>query len=566
MALDYELLNRAIARQGGQPLEPPPEPELPHAVALDVPALQAPVVEPLAQPAPPPEVPPPAPAQALVRTLEPGAAPSVAATPPPAPATPSLGTAAGYGVEDTMRSLDELTTGQAEAAMRAAEAEGAAGKRKAEAGDTYAREVDEISKRHETREAAAEEMFQRTMGEFRALNDAANALPPARDRRDRGQRAWGVLAVALGGTDAANIINAGVNRDIALQQAAIDNKRKGAESKLTELGLARQFIGDQREATRFASALRKERFAGEVEAAAGELSSQTARDKGLQVAAQYKVEARKEQLDVLKKIMGGKMNALEAAMMIKLGVMSPAEARARMVAGEEPVGEAPAARVAGGLTKTQQGQVNLTTHQNEIPGVEWLVDPSQVTPEDRENVQKIKSGMDGVTRTVARAKAAYLIAADPKRPDKERLTALGRYRNLMTSQMPGYLSQATGSGTPQEAEVQRLLQSLPPVPVVNDVAGLRGALQSLENWRDDRSTDPAGFDYFVEDFADIAAGRMANYKGRPAPVQAGESQANGGRSGRGAGGRGGGGGATQSAKPPAALPDLSDRFRRPKKK
>ena len=378
--LDYDLINRAIMRQKGTPLpvpsavQTPLDPATVDALdgAMGVPlGVQAPVA---AAPVPAPEpvdVAPPAPVEPqVIRTIEPAAPPPAAepAQATAAPAGPNLGVADGYGIDETMRSLDELTTAQAEAAMRTGEAEAKAAERKGAAGNQYAREVDEISKRHATQEAASAEMYQRTMDEFRAMNAAIAAMPPPHDRRNRGERFWGMFATALSDSG-AKLVQDGINRDIQLQQNEIDNKRKDANAKLTELGIAREFIQDQRAATQFAAALRKERFAGEMEAAAGELAAGTSRDKALQVAAQYKVEARQQQLGILKSVMGGKMNALEAAMLVKLGVMSPAEARAAMGVGAGGATEGPASRVPGKLTKGDESKLNVNTYQNELPGV-----------------------------------------------------------------------------------------------------------------------------------------------------------------------------------------------------
>jgi hypothetical protein len=552
--LDYDLINRAIMRQGGSPLPVPSATQTPldpatvdaldgamgvplgnQALAQAEPipnAMGQQVAEPIPTAVGEPEIVPAADGAQPIRTIapdapvvhrppelrQPPAAPPAATSPaaPAAPAAPNLGTADGYGIDETMRSLDELTTAQAEAALRTGEAEAKAGERKGAAGNQYAREVEEISKKHATQEAASAEMYQRTMDEFRAMNAAIAAMPAPHDRRNRGERFWGMFATALSDTG-AKLVQDGINRDIQLQQNELDNKRKDSNAKLTELGIAREFIQDQRAATQFAAALRKERFAGEMEAAAGELAAGTSRDKAFQIAAQYKVEARQQQLGILKSVMGGKMNALEAAMMVKLGVMSPAEARAAMGVGAGGATEGPAARVPGKLTKGDESKLNVNTYQNELPGVEWLVDPAQVTAADRENVQKIKSAADRVNQVVSRAREAYMVAADPKRSDDERLAALSRYRTLVESQLPGFVSQATGSGTPQEGEAQRLLRSLPPMPIINDVAGVRGALQSLDNWRNDRSMDPQLFEYFVQDFTDVVNSGMSSYKGRLAP-------------------------------------------------
>jgi len=323
--MDRELIARAIAKQRGQP----------YGVDLGAPELTAPVAEPIAPPAVDlgqPDMPP-------AET-----APEQQPAAPPAPPD-AFAPAQGAGMDDALRSLDELTTMQANAAIREGDAAAEAGKRKGEAANEYAGEARAMAEQFESKDKAADAMFQRTMGEIRALNAAAAALPPPHDRRTHKQRVWGAIATVLGGGAAQDVINKGIDRDIAAQQAALDQKRVAAADKLTELGIARQYLGDVRGSAEFARGLRKERFAAEVEAAAGTLESKTARDKALQAAAQYKVDGKKEQLDALKKLMGGKMGAMEAAMLVKLGVLSPAEARAQMGTSQAPAQPTPGSKL-----------------------------------------------------------------------------------------------------------------------------------------------------------------------------------------------------------------------------
>lgn len=494
--------------------------------------------------APPPVMVEPAPAPEPAPVAEPVALPPAAdlAPPPVAEPAPVPVEPPPDPTEGATDELERLTQQQADAAMQVGEAEAQAAQREVERRDEWDREAAEIAKKHDTREAAADEMQRTAMERFRKLN-AEIENTEIRDDRTSGQRVWGAIGLALagwseglsGGTNnavaqVAGLINEGVDRRIAIQKSNLENKRKSSDAAQTEYGIARQYLGDTREATEYARAAAKERFANSMAREAAQLTSQTARARATQVATQFKVEAQKEKLDVLKKALGGKMSAMEAAMLVKLGVLSPAEAKAQMgVAGGAP-GAAPADSVPGALTKTQQGAVNVATHQNEVPGLTWLVDPSKVSKEDREAAQKIKSGSDRAVKTVQKARAAYEIAIDPKRSDEERLSALNRYRTLTNVQLPGYVSQATGSGTPQESEAQRLLASLPPAPVVNDVAGARALLQRMNNWANDTTMDPRAFDYFAEDFGDIVDSGLEAYKARrgtatPPPSSSGKPKA-----------------------------------------
>jgi hypothetical protein len=534
--MDRELIERAIAKQNGVPFLPPAMPgEAPYVPAgapADV-ALVAP--EPLPAAAPPPAVvtaPPPAALEATPApaALEATPAPAASSAPPeptppfPPDSPPPLALpddGGGTGLGDAVSSLEAFSDVQAEAGLRAGKEEKRDAMRRGREAREWAAEARDMSERYDNRDAAADAMYRETMAQFRRLSEEAAALPPAHDRRGKGKRIFGALVGIIGGKDVTEMINLGVERDIAEQQAVIDSKRKSAADKLTELGITRQYIGDVRESTRFAAALRKERFAGELEAAAADLTSANARNKAVAGAAQIKVDAQKEKLDVLKKVMGGKMSALEAAMLVKLGVLTPAEAKLRL-GGVDPSAAAapgtdPAGLVPGKLTKTHASKLAVDTFQNEVPGVRWLVDPAKVSPADREEVQKRAAAGQLAVATLRKARGRYEVAMDKSKSDAVRLSALGSYRTLMKVTLPGFMSQATGSGTPQSAETDRLLESMPPVPVVNDVAGLRAAYESIKNWVGDRTIDPEVISIFAEDFTDLVNVGLRGFKGELDP-------------------------------------------------
>ena len=73
-----------------------------------------------------------------------------------------------------------------------------------------------------------------------------------------------------------------------------------------------------------------------------------------------------------------------------------------------------------------------------------------------------------------------------------------------------------------------MLRTLPPPPVVNDVMGIRGAMQAIDNWKNDMSTDPRSFDYFLDDFTAEVNASMGPYKGNLELVKGGKPGGNGG--------------------------------------
>lgn len=130
------------------------------------------------------------------------------------------------------------------------------------------------------------ETYDKLVGEFRDLNKQI-ASTQIRDRSTTGQVVVRAIAQAFAGLgDAMNAragrstnflgavtkqIDSQVDRDIALQRMALDEKRTAAAAKLTELGVARSRFKDESTALSYARAARKEQYAARM----GELAART---------------------------------------------------------------------------------------------------------------------------------------------------------------------------------------------------------------------------------------------------------------------------------------------------
>jgi hypothetical protein len=153
------------------------------------------------------------------------------------------------------------------------------------------------------------------MSQYKDLNDQASRAQ-AIDSRSSGQKAMGILAVALGGLGDAfakmggnnstdysgrilSGIDAAVERDLQTQREAIQGKRAAAASKMTELGLARSFFQDDAQAMEFARASRKEMYAREMEAVATRSQIPAIQAQAQQAAAQAYAESAEKKAQLL---------------------------------------------------------------------------------------------------------------------------------------------------------------------------------------------------------------------------------------------------------------------------
>ena len=351
-----EIVRRAIAKEKGQP--------------YDTPGDVARVVEP----------------KQVVRTIEPKAeavpgGETAAEVPPAASAEPSE--PASLSLQPTVQSAQsdaaKILADNEEAMSGIADAEAAHAKAKAERGKAFLADYDALEKEYGDKEKAALAGIKKLQDEYGALNDEIRQLPPIQDRRSGFDKFIGGIGVGIGQmVDQNNLvaglmqgmnvqthnadaiqgqINQNAERDIALQRENNNNARKNADAKMNELALAQQYLGDTQQAHRFAVALRKDRNAAEMDVAADELASKTARDQMRLEIGKTRAAARKEMNDILQTEMGAKAAAFQA---IALGKMTPEQAASFIgnlggsAAGGPTKAEVKAAKGAESINKSQE--------------------------------------------------------------------------------------------------------------------------------------------------------------------------------------------------------------------
>lgn len=156
--------------------------------------------------------------------------------------------------------------------------------------------------------------------QWNALNDQANNSVIS-DRRSVKQKAMGALALGLGqATDQNNLvaglmqgvpvqthnadsiqdnINATIDRDIDIQRMNLQNKRAAADAKYSQLGMARQFFGDDTAAEQFVRSSQKEEFGLAMEQIANTLGNDVAKQRAIAVGEQNKLEGQQGKAQLL---------------------------------------------------------------------------------------------------------------------------------------------------------------------------------------------------------------------------------------------------------------------------
>lgn len=141
--------------------------------------------------------------------------------------------------------------------------------RSADEGADYQRQLAE-------REDSYNKATEKAQEEQRAIAKFIGDYEP-KDRRSMGQLAASAVAVALTSfsdawtgrdtsTQVTDLIQRGIDRDLAEQQALIENKRTALAAKNTEIGQLREKFGDQIDTMKLARAMKLEQAAQEIEA------------------------------------------------------------------------------------------------------------------------------------------------------------------------------------------------------------------------------------------------------------------------------------------------------------
>lgn len=206
----------------------------------------------------------------------------------------------------TQGQLDAIA-GMSSVAQRGAEA-------KSKVLDAQRADLEQQSQGAQGRADAFASERDRLIGEYNRLHAEADAAPEPADRRSTSQKVMGMIGLALTGLSDALAAGAGrqqnmmgdtearidqmVQRDIAAQKEAIDNKRKAADRKLNQLGMARQFFQDDQQAAQFVGSLRQQMYATELERQASLMSPSELQQKLLLDAGRIKQAAADNQVQL----------------------------------------------------------------------------------------------------------------------------------------------------------------------------------------------------------------------------------------------------------------------------
>lgn len=309
--LTDQQLREAIAAYNGDPFA--------GAYGMRAPASMGPSAGPPGAVLPPEQSVPPA---AMLPPEQ--SVPPAAAVPPPqaaaaAPATPAARVDRRDPYAAAMQAVEQQSAIRADAQRGAAEARERAGQAEADAVGRLRDEIGESSARQQARAKDFREYRDRQLAEYSKLSEEA-ARMSARDRRTRGQKAMGALAVGIGniadglhsaGATYAGVssssnyaqqiddaVNTAVERDLEEQREAIRNAKDRAANALVELGLARDFFQDDATADAWAAQALREQYGLELQQQAATLNSEVARQEGIAVGAQITQDAAERKLGI----------------------------------------------------------------------------------------------------------------------------------------------------------------------------------------------------------------------------------------------------------------------------
>jgi hypothetical protein len=310
MALSNEELQRAIAAYQGSNAPAPVMDVAPAVAALPPDAQPAVVVPPVA---PVVEQPP------VVQQALPPSAPEVSQLP-----TPTVTNSTG-----ALREMDAGTEAQLQAEEHKAAAQALAND-----------EQSKLVEKQAALEAAAQADAQKKLDEGRqrvaAIYDQAKAIDSeadkiqVKDRRTTTQKVLGIIGLALSSVAdgmsgfsgkqtnfAGNLessLNAAVDKDLALQREAIQDKRKQSAARYSEMGIAQKlFVDDVESATKYASALRKDMYARELDASAKRSANPVIQAEGAATAAKILQDNAKEKAQLLTSKENARIAAAAAA-------------------------------------------------------------------------------------------------------------------------------------------------------------------------------------------------------------------------------------------------------------
>lgn len=453
-----------------------------------------------AQPAPVPQAPAEGPA-APVDASMPAGAPGAPPAPPQRPAGPRTFDGA---VQDYAQSSQE----QADAVRAEGEAKAQGLEQQAALERTQAEQVAEEQKRQAEERKAHEAALKESTEQFAASADEASKMR-AVDKRGTGQRIAGMLGVALAGIGdafakmggnastqyAQNVeagINAGVERDLQLQREAIDDKRKSAAAKLTEVGLAQKMLDNVDDQNKYALALLQLKHAGEVKAQASQFGSQQARAVSEAGASKVEADADKTILDLTEKNAAQKMRSRFGAAKSGGGVVAGQQLGTQKELEAKVAAGVTLSKAEAALLKQQQGITSTSNKATEaqlkadaknadrqddiIPGYHQDDATVKLTPGEVFAVRKAHRAAVGVEWLSNDLAQLWDTAMDASKPDAARALARSKY-DLTRNDLLSGKSVQTGQGTITEGDAKRTGGAIPELPT-----NWLGAVQSAKNY------------------------------------------------------------------------------------
>lgn len=342
-----------------------------------------------------------------------------------------------------------------------------------EAKSEAAKAVGKVARAHADKVEEDTANFQKVFGDqnkklegiaadYRSLMDGANNTKIMYDRRTTGQKVMGIIAMALGGVgDAMALagghethtldkihegIQASIDRDVAMQREAIEDKRRAAAGKLTEFGLGMQMFGNTKDAAKFAEAARGEKYAALADEAAANSDSVIFKKAATLAAAKTRAQSEATHMELF--------NGLELQRQRTEAAIAGAQNRGSLITPE----------LAYRIGQDAMNRDNAAAAR-QIPGLEPTRDLTQVTDqqyktavESKNTYDKLLTNLDAMEKL---ATADYSpLNGDPRTQYTKLETAQATFKALRESTV-AMLTQASGSGVPGVEEAKRHFEGLP---------------------------------------------------------------------------------------------------------
>lgn len=198
---------------------------------------------------------------------------------PPSAISPNVAPRAGLA--NAMNEMADTTQQQVQSAQAVGQARAQGADERARILGDYDTESQQAGQESAGRIATHQQHADQAFAKAQELEQQAANTRIEVDRRTPGQKVGGIVAQALAGIGDAmaayggreqhaadaivNNIQADIDRDVAMQREALADKRKAAAAKYTEYGLAMGSLRDERQASAFADAARKDKYAVQLD-------------------------------------------------------------------------------------------------------------------------------------------------------------------------------------------------------------------------------------------------------------------------------------------------------------